>query len=275
VEEEEEIELEEIDEEYDEGDKIVICHIPPANPSMAHTIRIDEPAVDTHLAHGDVIGPCDDHVISTDIESKLAEREARLADKEARLADKVAQALQRADDLIQRLEQRIADLEERLQTLLEKLETGEYYGNVPEVDSVINSYSITFVGTATSLFDESVTTDISGEIFFENLVTTSMVSKFKVTGGEIDVGDDIYSVVFGKARISTTGTSGEKDSMVLILQSIDIEENENTIRLTIHFESPLEGEFGTEPIGFEISPRSKISGQWSLSATGELSLLLV
>jgi len=266
---EEEIELEVEEDDYDEGyEKVVICHIPPANPSMAHTITIDEPVVDTHLDHGDIIGPCDDQIPSIDIESRLAEREARLADR-------VAQALQRADDLIQRLEQRIADLEERLQTLLEKLETGEYYGNVPEVDSVINSYSISFNGTAYSLFDESVTTDISGEIYFENLVTTSIVSKFKVTGGEIDVGDDIYSVVFGKARISTTGTSGEKDSMVLILQSIDIEENENTIRLTIHFDSPLEGEFGTEPIGFEILPRSKISGQWSLSATGELSLLLV
>ncbi len=142
-----------------------------------------------------------------------------------------------------------------------------------EVDSVINSYSISFNGTATSLFDESVTTDVSGEIFFENLVTTSIVSKFKVTGGDVFVGNNIYDVVFGKARISSTGTSGEKDSMVLILQSIDSEENENTIRLTIHFESPLEGEFGTEPIGFEISPRSKISGQWSLGAVGQLSLL--
>ena len=262
------------DEEFEEEglhEEIVICHIPPGNPDKAHTITIDESALDEHMAHGDDDGPCDGQTPSpTDLDSKFAERQA---EREERFAEKAAQAFQRAEDLIQRLEQRIADLEERLQTLLEKLETGEYYGNVPKVDSVINSYSISFNGTAYSLFDESVTTDVSGEIYFENLITTSLVSKFKITGGEIDVGNNIYDIVFGKARVSSTGTSGEKDSMVLILQSIDSEENENTIRLTIHFDSALEGEFGTEPIGFEISPRSKISGQWSLIATGQLFLI--
>jgi len=127
-------------------------------------------------------------------------------------------------------------LELRLQTLLNKIETGEYFGTVPEIDPVLHTYSISIDGTASSLFDESVTTDVSGEIFIENLVTTSDVSKFKVTGGEIFVGDNIYDVVFGKARISSSGPSGEKDSMVLILQAIDSEGNGNTIRLSLDFE---------------------------------------
>ncbi len=164
-------------------------------------------------------------------------------------------------------------MEQRLQTLLKKVETGEYFGNVPKIDPVTNSYSISVDGTASSLFDESVTTAVSGEIFIENLVTTSKVSKFKVTGGEIFVGDNIYDVVFGKARISSTGPSGEKDSMVLILQAIDSVGNGNTIRLSLDFDSALEGDFGTEPIELEIIKNSKISGQWSLSASGQLSLL--
>ncbi len=192
---------------------------------------------------------------------------------EARLAEKETKALQRADELIQRLEQRIADLELRLQTLLNKVETGEYFGNVPKIDPVLHSYSISIDGTASSLFDESVTSDVSGEIFIENLVTTSKVSKFKVMGGEIFVGDNIYDVIFGKARISSSGPSGEKDSMVLILQAMDTEGNTNTIRLGLNFGSALEGDFGTEPIELEIIKNSKISGQWSLSASGQLSLL--
>jgi len=164
-------------------------------------------------------------------------------------------------------------LELRLQTLLNKVETGEYFGNVPKIDPVLHSYSISIDGTASSLFDESVTSDVAGEIFIENLVTASKVSKFKVTGGEIFVGDNIYDVVFGKARISSSGSSGEKDSMVLIVQTIDSEGNGNTIRLTLDFESALEGDFGTEPIELEIIKNSKISGQWSLSASGQLSLL--
>jgi len=296
-------------EERSLGDKITICHIPPGNPSKAHTITVGGNAVDKHLAHGDVMGSCDGQEFSATLgeskfaekqaerEAKLAEKESRLAEKQAereaklaekesrlaekqmelkaRLAEKETKALQRAEDLIQRLEQRITDLEQRLQTLLNKVETGEYFGNISQIDPIINSYSISFDGTASSLFDESIMSDISGEIFIENLRTDSKVSKFKVTGGEIFVGDNIYDVVFGKARISSSGPSGEKDSMVLLLQTIDSEGNGNTIRLSLDFESALEGDFGTEPIELEIIKNSKISGQWSLSASGQLSLLQV
>ncbi len=189
-----EVEEEEgFNEERSRGDKTQVCHIPPGNPSKAHTIIVGGHAVDKHLAHGDVLGPCDGHAFSaTDRESKLAEkqsereaklaekqarlaekqaereaklaekeamleekqseREARLAEKqmkfEARLAEKESKALQIAEDLIQRLEQRIADLELRLQTLLNKVETGEYFGNVPKIDPVLHSYSISIDGTA-------------------------------------------------------------------------------------------------------------------------------
>ena len=309
VEEEEEEDQEERERPF--GEKEVICHIPPGNPSKAHTITVGGHAVDRHLAHGDVIGPCDGQEFSSterlaklgekqaerearlaekqaEREAKLAEREAMLEEKEseresrlaekrmefeARLAEKETKALQRAEELIQKLEQRITDLEQRLQTLLNKVETGEYFGNVPKIDPVLHSYSISIDGIASSLFDESVTTDVSGEIFIENLVTTSKVSKFKVTGGEIFVGDNIYDVVFGKARISSSGPSGEKDSMVLILQAMDTEGNTNTIRLGLNFGSALEGDFGAEPIELETVSNSKISGQWSLNVSGELSLL--
>jgi len=289
-------EVEEDEDEHEErslGDKIAICHIPPGNPSKAHTITVGGNAVDKHLAHGDVTGSCNGQEFSATVEEskfaenqaeretrlaeKQSEREAKLAEKqmglEARLAEKETKALQRAEDLIQRLEQRIIDLEQRLQTLLNKVESGEYYGNISHADPVTNSYSISIDGMALSLFDESVTSDVSGEIFIENLVTASKVSKFKVTGGEIFVGDNIYDVVFGKARISSSGPSGEKDSMVLILQTMDSEGNGNTVRLSLDFESALEGDFGTEPIKLEIIKNSKISGQWSLSAFGQLSLL--
>lgn len=38
--------------------KVVICHIPPGNPSNFHTITISEKALSAHLAHGDLGGPC-------------------------------------------------------------------------------------------------------------------------------------------------------------------------------------------------------------------------
>jgi hypothetical protein len=40
--------------------KTSICHIPPGNPSNAHTISVGNAAVDAHLAHGDSLGRCED-----------------------------------------------------------------------------------------------------------------------------------------------------------------------------------------------------------------------
>jgi hypothetical protein len=39
--------------------KVTICHIPPGNPSNAHTITVGAPAVPAHMAnHGDTVGRC-------------------------------------------------------------------------------------------------------------------------------------------------------------------------------------------------------------------------
>ncbi len=35
-----------------------ICHIPPGNPANGQTLTLPEPAIQTHLAHGDVMGAC-------------------------------------------------------------------------------------------------------------------------------------------------------------------------------------------------------------------------
>ncbi|MBW8049771.1 MAG: DUF4476 domain-containing protein [Cytophagales bacterium] len=40
------------------GNKVTICHIPPGNPSMAHTLSISRNALESHLAHGDYVGSC-------------------------------------------------------------------------------------------------------------------------------------------------------------------------------------------------------------------------
>lgn len=42
----------------DAGNVVIICHIPPGNPSNARTICIGENDLPAHLAHGDTLGPC-------------------------------------------------------------------------------------------------------------------------------------------------------------------------------------------------------------------------
>jgi len=175
-----------------------ICHIPPGNPGNAHLITIGKPAVRAHEAHGDEPGACAEN----GLENIMSKKEINQAQKLTRLAEKQTEkesmALDRAYNLIEKLEQRIAQLEQRLLTLLDKVESGEYYGTLTQLDTITQSHSISFDGTATSIYDESVTSELEGEIFIENLMTGSNTSKFKVTGGEIIVGDNLYDAAFGK-----------------------------------------------------------------------------
>ena len=39
-------------------EKVTVCHVPPGNPSRAHTITIGAPALGSHLGHGDTEGAC-------------------------------------------------------------------------------------------------------------------------------------------------------------------------------------------------------------------------
>ena len=246
--------------------KVTICHIPPGNPGNAHTISVGSAAVSAHEAHGDYVnGSCES--ANLDLEINKTEKESRLTES----SEKESKALERAEKLIEKLEQQIANLEERLQNLLAKYESGEYYGNISTADSVTNSYVISFDGLASSIYDKSITTEMSGELFMENQVTTKNTSKFKILSGEVIVGGAIYDVAFGKARLSSSGSTGEQ-SLVIVLQTIDSEENDNTIKITLGFNAPLEGEFGSPAVEFEILDNSKISGQWNLEGSGQYYL---
>lgn len=48
------------EEKIDEKDRVTICHIPPGNPAAKHTLTISKNALNAHLAHGDVLGTCED-----------------------------------------------------------------------------------------------------------------------------------------------------------------------------------------------------------------------
>lgn len=38
---------------------VTLCHVPPGNPSQAHTITVGQPAVKAHLKHGDTLDACE------------------------------------------------------------------------------------------------------------------------------------------------------------------------------------------------------------------------
>ena len=216
----------------------------------------------------------------TRLEEKRKEREARQteigAEVELRLAERAAEredkALQRAEDLIQKLEEKIANLEQRLQSLLQKLETGEYYGPVPQESAVTKSYNLFFEGSAQTIDGEQTEVEMSGEIFLETLIQGNRLTKFKITGGDLIIGEQFYDLAFGKARATSAGAGGDNDSLLLISQVTDAEGNLTTLKILLDATTQIEA-IGSEPVEVEIMmPQSKIAGQWMLSGSGQLTL---
>ena len=246
--------------------KVTICHIPPGNIENAHTIIVGKPALRTHLSHNDIEGSCDDADLSDN--SDNSNKNSRLSEDSS---NKESRALERAQKIIEKLEQQIAKLDQRLQHLIEKYQSGEYFGNISTTDAVTKSYTISFEGTASSIYDESITTEMSGNLFLENQVTKSDTTKFNIVSGEIIVGNNVYDIVFGKARSSSSGESGNEDSLVIIAQTMDSQENDNTIKITLGFDS-LEGSIGDSDEEFTILDNSKISQQWILDGSGNLTI---
>ena len=174
---------------------------------------------------------------------------------------------QESQELYNELLEQITELEDRIQALLEKYESGEYYGNVPEVDSEIMSYTISFTGFGVSQDDDSVSS-MDGTIYIDSLITDSNTSKYTVVGGEISIDDIFYEFVFGKVRVTSSG------NVMLIGQVVnwaDENDDSSTIKHVIQSDVPLENGFGSESLNIEILPQSRIADQWYLSGLGILS----
>jgi hypothetical protein len=184
----------------------------------------------------------------------------------------VEDARQDAQDRVSKLEQKIDQLEQRIQSLLQRLETGEYFGRMGGPESITKSFNISFDGSAT-LMGGATATDLSGEIFVESLSTSNNVSTFRVTGGELFVGDELYDVVFGKMRIISHGDPNTNDTILLISEVIDEQDHITTLRISLTSEVSLDGDL-VEPVNLKmLSPQSKIAGQWFLDASAKMTPL--
>ena len=204
-------------------------------------------------------------------EEKQARNAEKFAEREAKLTEKAQFSQERANKIIEQLEKKIQKMEERLQKLLDKYESGEYFGNLKNRDSITKSFTLSFDGEASEISDSSNIQTLTGQLFLENLVSGDKAKKFRVTGGEIFIGEEeIYDVVFGKARLSSSGPGGDKDSMVVIAQISNAGEV-RTLKLSINLSEEFNSD--TEFADIKIlSPQSKIASQWFLSGIGDLGL---
>jgi len=202
-------------------------------------------------------------------DEKQARNAEKFAEREAKLSEKAQFSEQRAKKIIEELEQKIQKMEEWLQKLLDKYESGEY-GNLKNRDTITKSFTLSFDGKASEISNSSNVQTLNGQLFLENQVTGDKAKKFRVTGGEISIGEEeIYNIVFGKARLSSSGPGGDKDSMIVIAQVSNTGEV-RTLKLSINLSEEFNSDTETAVIEI-LSPQSKIASQW-LSGIGDLGL---
>lgn len=158
------------------------------------------------------------------------------------------------------------DVKQRVQSLLSKLKEGEYYGTTFEHE--IQSLDLIFNGNAKSM-DKAEDLVFSGELFLESLAQNSTI-KFKVTGGEIIIGESTFDVMFGKGILVP---SVDGSSLVLIAQILDLEGNITTAKLLFSINQSLD-DIEQEPIQLTLrTPQSRISSLYFIDGMGQIAKL--
>ena len=206
---------------------------------------------------------------------KLVKAQERLAEKLAELEEKLSEKAQlseeRANKILEKIAKETQKTDERVQKLIDKFQSGEYFGDLKNTDKEIKPFTLSFEGSAAEIGDQSNIETLSGELFLENQLTGSHSKKFRVTGGEIFVGEtEVFDIVFGKARLTSSGQGGEKDSMIIIAQASD-GVDVRTLKLSIDLSEEFDSD--TESVEIDILfPRSKIASLWLLGGAGNLGL---
>ena len=216
------------------------------------------------------------------LESKYVDKEAKLTEKynlklqklSEELAERHDKYLKKSEELQQKLYEKIDKLDLRTQKLVENFNSGEYFGEVDEVQDETRKYVLKFDSlTGESFTDPSTTPEFFAEIILESSSSGSDHNlKFKVTGCSIIGGDISYSCAFGKARTISSGSSGDEEKLA-VMAFLEDDDSESTSSLKV-FVTPVDSSFASLEDGvIDVTMKGSITLQWSLSGDGTMSLI--
>jgi len=216
------------------------------------------------------------------LESKYVDKEAKLTEKynlklqklSEELAERHDKYLKKSEELQEKLYENIDKLDLRTQKLVENFNSGEYFGEVDEVQDETRKYVLKFDSLPGESFtDPSTTPEFFAEITLESSSSGSDHNlKFKVTGCSIIGESDSYSCAFGKARTVTTGSSGDEEKLTIIA-FLEDDDSESTSSLKV-FVTPVDSSFASlEDSVIDVTMQGTITLQWSFSGAGTMSLM--
>ncbi len=267
---------------------VTLCHYPPGNPSNAKTLTVGAPAARAHYAHGDTIGVSCGENIELDLEErdyKLAKKYAKLEELRSKFTQKQIEIAQKFSDKLEKLTAKYAEKEaKRAAKLLEKVESGEYYKGFIKEDAQLRAFVLTFTNDleddlvyfeGEAIGQSSEISKFSGSI---TLITSSSTdirgtTKFIVEKCDLSNGNISYYCEYGKARTTSSGLGGEKDSLVIIATlGSDDQEKRTGLKLSISTDEYIRA---LEEGSFQVtvhSPQSKITHEWFLGGEGTMTV---
>jgi len=210
---------------------------------------------------------------SDDIEkfsAATAKLEDKLAEKSIKFEDKLAK---KSEKIREKLLERSEKLDSRTQKILDKINKGDYLGKKIGSSVVSETYELVFDSVdATSISDKTKTSSLSGFMSFTTFDKGKSNLKLELQECQITVDDMPYNCGFGKARTTSSGNSGVKDSLVIIafLEDDLLGEIHSTLKIFLNADTSISDIDGSSQVTI-LGPQSKISHMWFLDGTGTLT----
>lgn len=213
-------------------------------------------------------------------EEKLKELKEKYQKKIDELSEKNLQTLkkseerkeQKSEKIQERLKAKSENLDSRTQNILEKIDNGDYMGKKIGSSKTVNTYELVFDSvSASAISDKSETTSLSGKMTFTTYDSSKSNLKLELESCSISVGTIPYACGYGKARTTSSGDSGAKDSLVIIafLEDDFTKEFHSTLKIFLAADIPID-QIEKSEVSI-LGPQSKLSPLWFLDGTGTLT----
>jgi myosin heavy subunit len=175
------------------------------------------------------------------LEEKLSNKINKYEEKfkTAKLEDKIAK---KSDEIRKKLLEKQEKLDSRTQKILDKINNGDYLGEKISTSNSFETYELTFDSVnITGIHDKTQLSTLEGFMIFNTFDKGKSNLKLELEECNIIVDDIPFNCGFGKARTTSSGDSGSKDSLVVIafLEDDVLEEVHSTLKISLNADSPI------------------------------------
>jgi len=209
-----------------------------------------------------------------EIESSFTGDVEKFSAKTVKLEDKIAK---KSDEIRKKLLEKQEKLDSRTQKILDKINNGDYLGDKISSSNSFETYELTFDSVnITGIHDKTQVSTLEGFMIFNTFDKGKSNLKLELEECRIiTVGGIPFNCGFGKARTTSSGDSGSKDSLVVLAFLAFLEDDmygevHSTLKISLNADSPISEITDSTQVSI-LNPQIKISCMWVLVGTGMLT----